>query len=263
MTVTRELPSCTGRSEFCCQGRRCIRRPGWTTNHRNDCERPASARTLITTCSNCEAVPVRVAPPFGPTVSAATQEKEQKHKALRVCQKQPASKSVDRKNSSLTATASTGSCVQQDALPYRVEVRLSHSATLCNPLQPDPPVDDNLLHRLAYRNCYCVRTDSPCQRVRRRAPQMSRTVVSVWSLVVVIRLTPPSTFTRHRGPAGFVPLHAGGRAIPKLGDWCLGVRTALTKVKARFSQAQLNGPRGQVAPCTHVHVDLASRSKDS
>lgn len=30
--------------------------------------------------------------------------------------------------------------VQQDALPYRVEVRLSHSAALCNPLQPSAAV---------------------------------------------------------------------------------------------------------------------------
>lgn len=133
---------------------------------------------LITACSRCEAASERVALPFGGTVSDATQEKEQKHKALRVCQKQPPGESVDRKNSSLTATASTGSCVQQDALPYRVEVRLSHSATLCNPLQPSP-LDDNLLHRLAYRDYYCVRTNSPCQRVRRRAPQMTRTVVTV------------------------------------------------------------------------------------
>lgn len=131
----------------------------------------------MTTCSDCEAAPERVDLAFG--VLHGTQNKEQKVNALRVCQEQPRSESIDRKNSSLAATASTGSCVQQDALPYRVEVRLSHSATLCNPLQPSPPLDDNLLHRLAYQDYYCVRIKRPCQRVRRRAPQMRRTLVAL------------------------------------------------------------------------------------
>lgn len=89
--------------------------------------------------------------------------RDRKHSALRVCQKQPAGESIDRKNSYLTATAMNGRWVQQDAfLPYRVEVRLSHSATLCNPLQPYPPLDDHPPYRLTYLEHYCVRTNSPC-----------------------------------------------------------------------------------------------------
>lgn len=74
--------------------------------------------------------------------------------------KHPPSESADRKNSYLTATASTASWMQQDALPYRVEAHLSHSATLCNPLQPSPH-DDHPLHHLARLDYYCVRAGSP------------------------------------------------------------------------------------------------------
>lgn len=157
------------------------------------------------------------------------------------------------------------SWVQQDALPYRVEVRLSHSAALCNPLQPSPPLDDSPLSTVQPTCAITVYVPmalvNECAGgLRRRAQLLS---LSAGSLVAVMRLTYPPTLTRHRAPVGFVPPHAGGRAIPTLDDWCLGVRTALTKVKVRSARHSTTGRGGQVAPCTHVHGNLASRSKDS
>lgn len=177
MIVTRELPSCAGRSDLYYQG--CtFARSAWI-----DCSSSKSlpAARIHQWCPHHHLLsPARDGGSPIPVARSRTAHERRNRDTVpfESVKSSQASESIDRKNSSLAATASAASCVQQDALPYRVEVRLSHSATLCNPLQPSPPLDYSPLHRLACPDYYCVRTNSPCQWLRRRAPQMGRTVVT-------------------------------------------------------------------------------------